>query len=182
MVKTAPKPSAIPAPGEGKRGVAGHLPYLLHQANAAVRRALDRALADIGVTPPQFSILQMIAAYAPLSNADLARLALHTPQTINLIVANLVARGAVVRRPHAVHGRILDLDIAAGGRRLLAKCRVRVHAVEAALEKKLPGGAERTALRRGLIAIAVAFEEGAGKAKADGATATPRKPPTRPRG
>jgi hypothetical protein len=52
----------VPAPGEGKRGVEGHLGYLLRQAAAAQRAKTERALADLGVTPPQFAVLTMLNA------------------------------------------------------------------------------------------------------------------------
>ena len=90
-------PGAPPAAGVGRRGIHGHLPYLLRQANAVTRLALDRALADLEMTLPQFSALQMIGAYQPLSSADLARLTWLTPQTVNTIVRNLETRAAIVR-------------------------------------------------------------------------------------
>ena len=71
-----------PPPGQGKRGEQGHLAYLLRQAQAATRLAMERALADLGVTPPQFVVLTMLRAYPGLSGADLARVAMLTPQTI----------------------------------------------------------------------------------------------------
>ena len=66
----------IPAPGEGKRGEMGYLGYLLRQAAAAYRLKMERALADLDVTPPQFAVLTMLAAYPGHSNADLARVSL----------------------------------------------------------------------------------------------------------
>jgi hypothetical protein len=68
-----------PPPGRGKRGEKGYLAYLLRQAQAATRLTLERALADLGVTPPQFAVLTMLKAYPGLSGADLARVALLTP-------------------------------------------------------------------------------------------------------
>ena len=91
--------SELPQPGEGKRGEAGYLGYLLRQAAGAYRLRMERALADIGVTPPQFSVLTMLAAYPGHSNADLARIALLTPQTVSVIISNLERMGAVARRP-----------------------------------------------------------------------------------
>lgn len=43
---------------------------------------MERALADLQETPPQVSVLTMIAAYPGVSSADLARLALLRPQTV----------------------------------------------------------------------------------------------------
>ena len=62
------KPSPrLPAPGEAKRGIDGYLTYLLRQASAAVRLAMERELADLGVTAPQFSALTMLMAVSTLA-------------------------------------------------------------------------------------------------------------------
>lgn len=146
--------ASVPRPGEGKRGEAGYLGYLLRQAAAAYRLEMERALSDLKATPPQFAVLTMIAAYPGASNADIARLALQTPQTVSVIVANLARAGAVARRPHAVHGRIQHLELTAAGKALLARCRTRAHAIERQLLADLSPQDER-AIRRWLVAVAV---------------------------
>lgn len=156
MRKTNPP---IPAPGEGKRGEDGYIGYLLRQAAGAHRLRLERALADLGVTQPQFAVLTMLAAYPGLSNADVARLALLTPQTVSVIVANLERAGSLVRKPHAVHGRIQHLDLSDSGTALLKTCRERVHALEKELARDLSGEEERT-VRRWLVAVATASTTG----------------------
>jgi DNA-binding MarR family transcriptional regulator len=150
----ASTPPRIPAAGEGKRGTQGYLAYLLRQANAATRLAFDRALADLDVTSPQFTVLVMVGAYQPLSSADLARLTFLTPQTINVIVRNLEERGAIMRRPHTVHGRILTVEMTPDGTRLLAQCRRRADRIEAHLEAGLKTAVERDVVRRWLSYIA----------------------------
>lgn len=152
----------VPEPGEGKRGEAGYLGYLLRQAAGAHRVRMERALAGLGVTPPQFLVLTMLAAYPGHSNADLARLALLTPQTVSVIVANLARGGAITRRPHAVHGRIQHLELTDSGRALLAACRTRAHALERELAAGL-GAAEEKTVRRWLVAVAT----GAGMASSE---------------
>lgn len=152
MVKQPPAPS-IPRPGEGKRGEAGYFGYLLRQAGAAYRLRMERALADLGVTPPQFMALTMVVAYPGLSGADLARLAMLTPQTVSVIVANLERAGALARRPHPVHGRILTLAITDSGQALLAECRQRVQGLEQQLAEGLTA-AEEAVIRRWLVAVA----------------------------
>src|SRR6185295_16780224 len=125
------KTLAMPRPGEGKRGPEGHLGYLVRQASVAVRAAMEKALAELAITPPQFSVLTMIAAYPGASGADLARLTLLTPQTINVIVRNLERDGAIKKTAHATHGRILRLHATAKGQALLKRCRARVAEIEA---------------------------------------------------
>ena len=143
----------IPNVGEGKRGEAGHLGYLLRQASLAWRARMEHALVEFAVTPPQFAALTMIGAYPGLSSADLARLSLLTPATIAGIVANLKRAGAIVARPHPVHGRILQLALTAKGKALLARCKRRVYALEAELAADMSEADER-AVRRWLARVA----------------------------
>lgn len=152
MVKRGEGP-AIPRPGEGKRGETGYFGYLLRQASGAYRLRMERTLADLEVTPPQFTIMTMVAAYPGLSGADLARLTLLTPQTVSVIVANLERAGSVARRPHPVHGRIQILEITDDGQTLLAQCRERVQVLERALAAGL-SPEEEAVIRRWLAAVA----------------------------
>ncbi|MGT2464341.1 MarR family winged helix-turn-helix transcriptional regulator [Mesorhizobium atlanticum] len=146
---------SIPSAGEGKRGEPGYLGYLLRQAAGAYRLKVERALDEYGVTQAQFAALTMISAYPGLSNADLARLAVLTPQTVSVIVGNLEKAGSLVRRPHAVHGRIQHLDLTDSGRGLLKKCRERVYRLEGELTASLSAEEERV-VRRWLVAVATA--------------------------
>jgi DNA-binding MarR family transcriptional regulator len=154
---TVPRPP-IPRPGEGKRGPQGYLGYLLRQANTAFRGAMDRALAELGVTTPQFAVLTMIVAYPGLSGADLARLTALTPQTINVIVRNLARDGAIEKSAHATHGRILRLHATVKGQALLKRCRARVDRVEEGVAALL-GRDEERAVRRWLSTVAEKISE-----------------------
>ena len=145
----------IPNVGEGKRGEAGHLGYLLRQASLAWRARMEHGLAEFAVTPPQFAALTMIGAYPSLSSADLARLSLLTPATVAGIVANLKRDGAVTARSHPIHGRILQLELTARGKALIARCKRRVTALEADLTAGMSEAEER-AVRRWLARAASA--------------------------
>ena len=150
---------AVPATGEGMRGEAGHLPYLLSQAHAAMRLALERAFADVGVTLPQFSVLTMIDVYPGVSGADLARLTLLTPQTINLIVKNLERERLISKTPDEVHGRVIRITTTAKGHQLRLKCRARADRMEKQLVEDLSGAEERT-IRRWLVGVAQSLHAG----------------------
>src|SRR5690242_19448451 len=114
---------AIPAPGQGKRGEQGYFAYLLRQAAAASRLTLERSLAELGATQPQFLVLTMLKAYPGLSGADLARVAVLTPQTVGVIIRNLERDGAIQMTPHPVHGRVLQWTLTRRGLALLERCR-----------------------------------------------------------
>ena len=134
----------LPEPGEGKRGVDGYLGYLLRQAAHAYRTKAEQALAEATLTLPQFSVLTMLAAYPGHSNADLARLSLLTPQTMSVIVANLLKAGLVARQAHAVHGRIHHIVLTESGHAVLAVAKQRVYAIEKDMLDGLSAGEERT--------------------------------------
>jgi len=148
-----------PPPGRGKRGEKGHLAYLLRQAQGATRLTLERALADLGVTPPQFAVLTMLRAYPGLSGADLARVALLTPQTVGVIIRNLERDGAIRKTPHPVHGRVLQWTLTRRGGTLLQKCRRPVKALERRLTAGLSAKAQAT-VRRWLSEIATVLQPG----------------------
>ncbi|WP_128925532.1 MarR family winged helix-turn-helix transcriptional regulator [Bradyrhizobium guangxiense] len=164
--KTVRKPPAaaedgavrVPAPGEGKRGEQGYLGYLLRQAHAAVRLTMERTLADLGVTSPQFAVLTMLNAYPGLSGADVARLTFLTPQTVGVIIRNLERDGAIVMTPHPIHGRIQQWTLTPRGATLLKACRERVIALEKRLARGLDSKTE-TAIRRWLAGIAADLQE-----------------------
>lgn len=156
----------MPKPTSEQRGggTDGHIGYLLRRAQIAVRNRIERTLADLGVTHPQFLVLTMVNAYEGLSSADVARLSLLTPQTVNVIVQNLERDGLVERTPDPVHGRILRLSLSKEAVPLLKRCRGRVNRIEARMLAGLSSAEERT-VRRWLAGLADAFggTEGGGK-------------------
>jgi DNA-binding MarR family transcriptional regulator len=147
-----------PPPGVGKRGEQGYLAYLLRQAQAAARLSMERSLASLGVTPPQFVVMTLLRAYPGLSGAELARVALLTPQTVGVIIRNLERDGAIAKTAHPVHGRMLQWTLTRRGARLLEDCRR--HAL--ALERRLASGLSaksQTTVRRWLSKIATDLHE-----------------------
>ena len=144
----------VPRAGQGKRGIDGHIGYLLRQAQQANRVRMERALAADGVTPPQFSVLVMLDAYPGASAAELARLSMLTPQTMNVILVNLERDGAIVRRPHPEHGRIQVNEVTIEGRALLQRCKRAVRHLEARLLQGLTARDERV-VRQWLVRAAV---------------------------
>lgn len=91
-------------------------------------------------------------SYPGVSGAELARLTFLTPQTINVIVGNLVRAALVEKSARAEHGRIRRLHATARGKALLRRCRVRVMEIERRLSGLLDGEEERV-VRRWLAAV-----------------------------
>jgi len=145
-------PLSVPRAGEGKRGKSGHLAYLLRQAAGAVRLRMERAFADLQITTAQFVVMTMLDAYPHGSGADLARLALLTPQTVHGITSNLLRAGLINRAPSTVHGRIQSLALTRAGRKLLAECKARVAFLEQGLTADLTGQEEEM-IRKWLVRL-----------------------------
>ncbi|NIE81103.1 MarR family winged helix-turn-helix transcriptional regulator [Asaia sp. As-1742] len=152
-MRKPPDDPSIPRPGEGKRGEAAYLGYLLRQAAGAYRHRMDRALADLDVTAPQFAVMTMLKAYPGISSADVARLAMLTPQTVSVIVSNLERAGTIQRLPHGIHGRILQIELTPNGQSLLRRCRERVQALEREISEPL-SETDQIIVRQWLISVA----------------------------
>ena len=127
------------APGLG--GSVGDVGYPLKRAQHALRLAMDAALAPLDLTTPQYVVLSVLgraqdAGEVALSGAELARRCFVTPQTMTGLVAGLEARDLVRRRPHATHGRVLDVGMTSAGRETL----LRAHGSAGAVEQRMLAG------------------------------------------
>lgn len=149
--------STLPRIGEGKRGVSGHIGYLLRQAGNAYRTAMEHALAGFDLTLPQFAVLTMIDAYPGASSADLSRLALLTPATMSVIVANLDRDGLIVRVSHPVHGRIRRTTLSETGKRVLDDAKQLVAQIENQIMETLTPS-ETVTVKRWLVDIALRLD------------------------
>ena len=110
--------------------------YLLKRAQAALHAALAGALRDHGATLSQYALLAALDEEPGLSNAELARRAFVTPQTMNQVLRELEQRHWVVRHPHPGHGRILQAGLTDDGRSTLRAC----HRAAGAVEEQMLAG------------------------------------------
>jgi len=95
------------------------LGYALKRAQQALRARLDGTLRTVGLTMPQYSVLAGLEGGAGLSNADLARRAFVTAQTMQAIIAGLERAGLIARTAHPSNGKILVTELTAAGRDVL---------------------------------------------------------------
>jgi DNA-binding MarR family transcriptional regulator len=126
------------------------LSYLVGRLDRVLRRRLSEAVEPAGLSLPAYTALSVLRVHGGLSNAQLARRSLVTPQSTAEALAQLVDAGFVRRRPDPEHGRILRAELTAAGRRALERCDRAVDAVERELFGGL--GAEGTAALRRLLA------------------------------
>jgi len=104
--------------------------YQLKRAQHALRIQMDNALREVGLTTPQYAALSAIEETPGLSGNRLARRCFVTPQTMNLILANLESAGFIVRHPHPEYGRILQAYLTPSGESRLGESHHKVVAIE----------------------------------------------------
>jgi len=91
--------------------------YNLKITQHRLRQRLENELAELGITAAQNAALLAIAVNPQISNAQLARAAFVSPQTMQNILVNLVRAGLVRRTPHPSHGRIIMSELTDQGRK-----------------------------------------------------------------
>lgn len=99
----------------------GQTGYLIKEVQHIIRKQMDRALATLDTTTPQFAVLTRLKETPGLSNADLAVRCFVTPQTMNLILQKLEERGLVARTKSETHGKIINTKLTTSGEAILAK-------------------------------------------------------------
>lgn len=111
--------------------------YVLKQASAALRAGMDAALRPLELTVPQYACLELLGQRPGLSNAELARGAFVTRQSMNGVLRGLLDRGLVSRPATTDHGRARPTELTAAGRTQLTAASAAVRAVEQQLLRPL---------------------------------------------
>ena len=110
--------------------------FLIKQAQAALHAQMAQALAAHGATVSQYAVLSALDQESGLSNAQLARRAFITPQSMSENLRELEQRAWVTRHRHPGHGRILQAELTELGHDVLRRCEASVTAIE---ERMLAG-------------------------------------------
>ena len=81
------------------------LGYLLKTAQHALRREMDDALRPLGLSVSTYAVLTELHRQPGLTNADLARRAFITPQSMQGLLVALEKAGLIARGSDRDHGR-----------------------------------------------------------------------------
>ncbi|MGP3998743.1 MarR family winged helix-turn-helix transcriptional regulator [Streptomyces sp. 8N706] len=118
--------------------VTGRLGYRLKRTAATLRSALDRALREYGLTVPQYACLELLDQRPGLSNAELARGAFVTRQSMNVVLRGLQDAGLITRPATTDRGRALPAHLTEEGHRRLAAARSAVYAIDQRMTDAVP--------------------------------------------
>ena len=112
--------------------------YVVGRVNQGIRREMRTRLAEIGLSVQEYTALSVLGARPGLSNAQLARRSLVTPQSMIEILGRLEGRSLVVRQVDPRHARILRATLTAKGRELLEIADPAVAAVQEQMLADVP--------------------------------------------
>jgi DNA-binding MarR family transcriptional regulator len=105
--------------------------YVVARLERAVRAAVSERVSPYGLTTLQYTTLSVLGARGqPLSNAQLARRAYMTPQSMIEVIDALERKGLIRRDPHPNHRRVYPATVTAKGRRVLKACDAAVEEME----------------------------------------------------
>ena len=147
-----------PPPPEPE-AVEPRISYVIGRLERAVRRAIDARVRPYGLTSAQYTTLSVLGTRGRLSNAQLARRSLVTPQSMSELIEALEGKGLIARSPHPNHGRVLPAELTPEGCRVLTACDAAVGAMEEEMLADLSEG-QRACLRDGLLASVRALGAG----------------------
>jgi DNA-binding MarR family transcriptional regulator len=103
--------------------------YRLKRLQQALRNAIERSLAEVKLTGPQYAVLAALESKPGVTSAELARVCFVTAQTMNEIVQGLTVQ-YLIRREEPSHGRAVRLFLSNEGRLMLQKAHSQVTSVE----------------------------------------------------
>jgi DNA-binding MarR family transcriptional regulator len=141
--------ATVAAPRATKAGEDPSISYVIGRLELTLRRALSEGLASLGITLPQYTALSVLRHRGALSNAQLARRVMITPQSTIKVIAALERKQLITRVPDPDHGRILRTLLTPCGQDVLDACDRVAAQVEARMLEELNAG-ERRALAAGL--------------------------------
>jgi DNA-binding MarR family transcriptional regulator len=122
-----PKRNAPPKP----------LTVLLKQLQNALRASVDEALKPVRLTMAEAAVLVELSLSPRRSNAELARSAFMTPQSMIAMLSALETRGLIIRRTSPDGGRAMPAELTAEGSRQLLEFYLAMRNVETKLMSAL---------------------------------------------
>jgi DNA-binding MarR family transcriptional regulator len=125
--------------------------WALVQASHVVARRFRAAFGRLGLSPTQFGVLLELDLHPGLSNGEIARAVLVTPQSMSDLLASLERLGYVDRDDSAGQGHRVPARLTPAGRAMLRECAAAVTGVEESLGLTPQQAGELTALLRIVI-------------------------------
>jgi DNA-binding MarR family transcriptional regulator len=126
--------------------------YAVGRVNQGIRRDMRARLAGFSLSVQEYTTLSVLAVRPGLSNAQLARRALVTPQSMIEILSKLESRRLVRRTADPANARVLRAELTGAGTALLARADPSVAEIEQRVLGAIPPR-EREVVVSGMLAL-----------------------------
>lgn len=113
------------------------LEYRLVRLADQLERRFTAALAPVGLSPRQFSVLAVLASTPQITSAGLARAVLTTPQSMHTLLGQLQARGLIDRGQLRGRGRPAPVRLTTAGTAALSESSARVRELDGRTRDRL---------------------------------------------
>ena len=127
-----------PAPADGDQNPYPRISYVIGRLDRALRRRLEQAVSQHGVTVSGYMALSILADRPGQSNAQLARRSFMSPQAMNEVLRRLDEDGLVARKVNPEHARVQLTTLTAHGRKVLLACDRAADLIEAEMFAGMP--------------------------------------------
>ena len=114
--------------------------HLMKTVQHDLRQTMDNALQSLGISSAQYFAMRKLVNYSGISNAELARKCLVTPQTMIVMIAGLETSGLLERANHKTKGRIQKIALTKSGEALLTEADALILGVEGSFFENLSAG------------------------------------------
>lgn len=143
MAVDAEREPALPAGADDHET---SLLYVIGRVNQGIRREMRVRLERWGLSVQEFTTLSVLASRPGLSNAQLARRSLVTPQSMIEILSKLEERGLVQREVDPSHGRILRADLTKAGRAMMSEAGPAIQHIQDEMLKRVSARQQETTM------------------------------------
>jgi DNA-binding MarR family transcriptional regulator len=111
--------------------------YLVKRAQSLIHLALEEIVSRQGLGIPHYVVLTFLAESPGLPNAELARKAFVTPQSMNEVLKQLETSGLVQRQQSPSNARVLNAHLTQAGEKKWRSVADRVQELEGRLLRGL---------------------------------------------
>ncbi len=109
----------------------------IHKASRQIGIYLEKATAELGVSPGEGHLLSYLRSYAPCPVSELERVFGHKPSTLTSILDRLAERELLTRQINPNDRRSFTIELTPEGRRLAGKLQKILEVFEEQLKDRL---------------------------------------------
>ncbi len=111
----------------------------IHKASRQITIYLERASAELGVSPVEGHLLSYLKTYSPCPVSEIERVFGHKPSTLTSILDRLAERNLLTREINVSDRRSFTIELTSDGRKLAGKLQKILEAFEKRVQERITG-------------------------------------------